>query len=96
MLTPTQLVEMEEYNKLEPIGGFRDDFRIAMLCDLVFQAVQAVAGRKGRRRKSSPMDWMPWGDGVGLPDEPKRQSLESMKAALESIAKKHGTRPRKH
>lgn len=60
-ITSEQLSEIEAYNAIEPIGGFREDFRFAQLCNLVFQIAQAVYGKRGQRRTSSPADFMPWG-----------------------------------
>lgn len=84
-ITAKQLVEWEAFDRLEPIGGFREDYRFAQVCYLIFDIAQAVYGKPGRRRKSSPIDFMPWG-GLGAEkrqrEGKKQQSVEEMKAIL--------------
>lgn len=58
MLTEKQLVEWEEYNKLEPIGSYKQDFHFANLCHLIVELAQSVWGGK-KRRITTIMDYMP-------------------------------------
>lgn len=80
-ITSEQLLEWEAYDRLEPIGGYRQDYRFAQICHLIYEISQAVYGKKGKRRRSTPKDFMPWG-----PEEketPKRkQSPEEIKERL--------------
>lgn len=84
-VTSEQLSEIEAYDSIEPIGGFREDFRFAQVCNLVFQIAQAVYGKKGQRRSSTPADFMPWGSeaiyGRRKPVK-KVQTVEEMKEVL--------------
>jgi hypothetical protein len=48
--------EWMAYDQLEPIGAWRDDARMAMLCALVASAWSDP--KKGRRPK--PDDFLPW------------------------------------
>ena len=83
------------YDDLEPIGEWRADYRIAMLCSLVMNIAQSVWGGKGKLAPVSPLDFMPnWGGertSVPKPPEPKRQSVEEMKKILQEIARFHKT-----
>ena len=62
----------------DPIGASRDDYRIATLTSLVYNAV-----KKPRARATTANDWMPQFDGGG----PKRQSPMEMRAQMMLITK---------
>jgi hypothetical protein len=79
-LTGNQVAEWEAYDRLEPIGGFRQDYRFAQVCHLIFEIAESLYGRKGQRRKSTPWDFMPWGDHAE--GRVRKQSVEELKRAL--------------
>ena len=78
-LTGVQLSEWEAYDKLDPIGTWREDFRSASLMALVSNMM------KGKEDKANtPLDFMPDWD---KSKKEKTQSVEDMKRAIMSIAK---------
>lgn len=80
-LTSNQISEWEAYNKLEPIGEWRADFRMAFIASVIINTTRAVWSKKG-----TPMikveDLMPHWD---KEDEQQVQSLEEMKQILHTI-----------
>jgi hypothetical protein len=84
------LSEWEAYDRIDPIGTWREDFRMAYLSSLVTNLVISVHGKKGAKT-TSPMDFMPdWGEEKSK--EPKKQSVEEMKEILLGIAKMQNKR----
>lgn len=85
-LSAAQLSEWEAYDKLDPIGSWRDDYRMAVLDALIVNIVSRLYSKKGRSSKEvTPMDFMPnWS---GEKKEVRKQSMEEMKQALLSFAK---------
>jgi hypothetical protein len=85
-LTSEQLSEWEAFDRLDPIGKWRDEFNFAVLDSLIVNIVSRLYSKKGHTpREVSPTEFMPnWS---GEKKIAKRQSVEDMKAALLSIAK---------
>ena len=84
-MTSSQISEWEAYDKIDPIGTWRDDFRIAKLEALIQNIVNALYARKGEKPKLvSPIDEMP--DWTGDRKVEKNQSVEEMKQILLGIA----------
>lgn len=85
-LTSAQLSEWEAYDRLDPIGTWRDDYRMAVLDSLIVNIVSRLYAKKGHTPKEvTPTEFMPnWS---GEKKIAKRQSVEDMKQALLSIAK---------
>ncbi len=52
------MAEWEEYNRLEPLGSYKQDYHFAHLCHLLVELVQAAMGAD-KRRKTRVMDFMP-------------------------------------
>jgi len=84
-LTSTQFSEWEAYDRLDPIGTWREDFRLAYLSSLVTNLTISVHGKKGAKH-TTPMDFML--DWTGTTKEPKKQSVEEMKEILMAFAKR--------
>lgn len=83
-LTSIQLSEWEAYDRLDPIGGWRSDFRIASLISIIVNIARSVWGKEGIKM-SVPLDFMPeWDKEIEL--ETKQQTVEEMKQILLSIA----------
>ena len=84
-LTSAQLSEWEAYDRLDPIGKWRDEYSFAVLDSLIINIVGRLYAKKGHTPKEfSPMDFMPnWS---GEKKVEKKQSVEEMKQALLSIA----------
>jgi hypothetical protein len=84
-LTAAQLADWRAYDRIEPIGGYRADYRVAQVCHWLFQSIQAQRG-DGKHVKSTPWDFMPWGpDEGGKGPEDKPQTVEEMKAIIMGI-----------
>jgi len=85
-LTSAQLSEWEAYDKIDPIGTWREDYRIAVLDSLIVNIVSKLYAKKGHTPKEVlPMDFMPnW---TGDKRIEKKQSVQDMKQVLMSIAK---------
>ena len=93
-LTSTQLAEWEAYDKIDPVGEWREDYRMAYLACTVTNIVKQLYAEKGDKPKlSMPIDLMPiWdreafeaGVGSGIEVDPQ-QDLNNLKTALLSIA----------
>jgi hypothetical protein len=85
-----QLSEWEAYDRIDPIGTWREDFRMAYLCSLVTNLVISVHGKKGAKT-TNVIDFMPeWGkheeDKV---IESGKSLAEQIKEVFGSIAKKN-------
>jgi hypothetical protein len=87
-LTSTQLSEWEAYDKIDPIGTWRDDYRMAYLaCTIVNIVKQLYAEKSEKLKLLAPMDFMPVWDAEKLKEiEEKPQDLNEMKNMLLSIA----------
>jgi hypothetical protein len=88
LLTGPQLNEWEAYDKIDPIGTWREDFRGAKLESLIINIVQQLYAKKGHSPViTTAAEFMPdWTGGKKV--EPKKQSVEEMKSILMSFAKK--------
>jgi hypothetical protein len=85
-LTSRQISEWEAYDRIDPIGTWREDFRLAKIESLITNIVQQLYAKKGSKPAiTSPIDFMvDWtGDKVA---EPKKQSTQEMKDILLGIA----------
>jgi hypothetical protein len=94
-LTSTQLSEWEAYDKTDPIGTWRDDFRMASLSALIVNIVQGLYHEEGVEPEIvSPSQYMPiWDSAIArkIREKPK-QTAEALKNALMSIFKAHNAR----
>lgn len=93
-LTANQLSEWEAYDKMDPMGDWRHDFRMAFLSSLINNIVTALyADKKKSVKYTTPKDFMPnWG-GEGQTEE--KQSVDDMKAILLAIAKAQNSKVQK-
>jgi len=92
MLNSRQLSEWEAYDRLDPIGEWRDDLRFAQLMSLLTNIVTRIFAKKGQSVKdSTPADFMPDWDKLALGEVDtgggKVQSVEEMKRILLDIAR---------
>lgn len=85
-LTSVQLSEWEAYDRIDPIGTWRDDYRMAVLASLIVNIVSRLYAKKGHTPKEiTPAEFMPnWS---GEKKIVKAQSIEEMKSVLLSLAK---------
>jgi hypothetical protein len=78
------LSEWEAYDRLDPIGTWRDDFRMAFLATLMTNLGIRIHGKKGSKLVELS-EFMPiWDQAVA--NQPKPQSVEDMKSVLLAIA----------
>ena len=84
-ITSAQLSEWEAYDKIDPIGSWREDYRIAVLDALIVNIVSKLYAKKGSTPKEVlPTDFMPnW---TGEKRIERKQSVSDMKQVLMSIA----------
>lgn len=85
-----QLTEWEAFDRLEPVGGYKQDFRFAQLCDLIHMLAYAIGG--GKSVKSKIQDFMPWWFLQYLKDVAKAsggQSVEEIGKNLKEWARQH-------
>ena len=84
-LSAYEIAEWEAYDRLDPIGEFRADFRMAELATVITNiAIKWAAGKK-KVDLVDILDFIPKWD-AGAPKEVKKQSVEEMKKALKEIA----------
>jgi hypothetical protein len=84
-LTSKQLSEWEAYDKIDPIGTWRDDFRLAKIESLITNIVQQLYAKKGVKPVvTTPIDFMV--DWTAEEKVKEQQSVEDMKAVLMGIA----------
>ena len=86
-ITSAQLSEWEAYDKIDPVGDWRADYRMAFLAAVITNMFRWAHGKKGTKMMEV-IDFMPqWDEEVGKGKELPTQSIEDMKKALYSIAK---------
>jgi len=86
-LTSNQISEWEAYDRIDPIGTWRDDFRMAKLAALIQNLVIQLYSKKGTTPKlRNILDEMPDWTGDNAEAMNKKQSVEEMKTILLSIA----------
>lgn len=86
-LTSAQLSEWEAYDKLDPIGTWRDDYRMAYLASMITNLVISIHGKKGAKH-TVPLDYMPKWD-AEKESIVRKQTPEEMKELLLDLAKMH-------
>jgi len=89
-LTSEQLSEWEAYDRLDPIGSWREDYRLAYLSALVTNIAISMNVKKGTTPElKSPIDFMLNFDVTNKEEvkEVTQQSVEEMKNAVLGINK---------
>jgi len=87
-LTSKQLSEWEAYDKIDPIGSWRDDFRIARLESLLVNIVNKLYAKKGVTTKDvKPIDFMTeWYSEEEILVPSEQQVAEQIKQTFLNIA----------
>jgi len=86
-LTSRQLSEWEAYDKIDPIGSWRDDFRIAKLESLLTNIVQQLYAKKGSAPTiTTPLDFMPDWSGERADIKPEKSLADEIKQVFSGIA----------
>lgn len=89
-ITSKQLSEWEAYDKIDPIGTWREDFRTAKITSLLLNIVNSLYCEKGTKPKIvSILDEMPDWTGDKKKEADKKQTMEEMKEFLLSWATQH-------
>jgi len=83
-LTSSQISEWIAYDRIDPVGKWRDDFRFAYLSSLITNLVIQINGKKGAKLTSTD-DFMFIWDEVER-EEKQGQSTDEMKQIFLSIA----------
>lgn len=89
-LTSSQLSEWEAYDRIDPVGSWRDDLRMASIESMMVNIVRMLYTKKGRSVElTQPLDFMP----KFIEDEKKettvkKQSPEEMKQFLLALARR--------
>ena len=89
-MTGDQMIEWEAFDRLEPVGGYKQDFRFAQLCDLIYVLANALGG--GKQVKSKIQDFMPWWFTQYLKDvagTSRGQSAKEIRDNLKEWARQH-------
>jgi hypothetical protein len=84
-LTSNQISEWEAYDRLDPIGTWREDFRLAYLSSLITNIALSIHGKKGTKMQS-PMDFMIEWDPAKHEKATKVQTPEQMRDILMALA----------
>jgi len=89
-LTSAQLSEWEAYDRIDPIGSWRDDFRMAAIQSTLVNIHNACNTKEGDSPlKSSPSDFLPIWDEEERKKKAEpvlvQQTQEELKAALYSV-----------
>jgi hypothetical protein len=93
-LTSAQLTEWEAYDRIDPVGKWRDELGFASLSSLIVNMARQILHdpKKGKPEYVTPEDFMPkWGEAPLQKPEPKKQSAEEMLRILKGIARVQGT-----
>jgi hypothetical protein len=87
-LTSVQISEWEAYDKIDPIGTWRDDFRMAKIVATIQNIVLSLYYEKGTPEPKyiSITDEMPDFSGEKQKASEEKQSVETMKSILLGIA----------
>jgi len=87
-LTSAQLSEWEAYDRLDPIGTWREEYRTAKLCSVIDNNFRWAHGKKGTEM-TKPVDYMPDWDMSDTKTSVKKQSPNEIKEFLLRFAKVH-------
>jgi DNA-directed RNA polymerase specialized sigma24 family protein len=78
-LTASQIAEWEAYDRLDPIGEWRNDFKFAYLASIITNLMIRAYGKKGSELTKLDDFLIKWD---GSEQEVKRQSVEEMKQVM--------------
>jgi len=84
-MTLEQITDVMAYDRIEPIGGYREDYRFAQVCLLLHNQIQQQRG-DGKWRTATLQDFMLWGPKGKSESGDKPQSVEEQKAIMLSLA----------
>lgn len=85
-LTSAQFSEWEAYDKIDPIGSWREDFRMANLAALITNIANSLYGEKGKTKTVTPLDFMPDWAGDKKKKQQQKPDHERFKQILMGVA----------
>lgn len=86
-LTAEELAEWEAYNKIQPVGTWRQDFRFAMIASTVVNLAKSIWGKRSERNNlKKPQDFMPKWDSGEEDKEVPQESVDSMRNKFQLLA----------
>jgi hypothetical protein len=88
ILTSKQVSEWLAYDRLDPIGEYRNDSRFAIVCSTITNIARSIWGKNGSKM-TLISDFMPQYEQKQINRKPK-QSVEQMKDILKTIAGVYG------
>jgi hypothetical protein len=94
-LTAKQLAEWEEYSKIDPIGKWREDYRLAYLAMLITNLTIQVHGKRGAQLAKFEDFLLEWDSEGTKTTSTKQQSVEDMRSVLMSLAASQNKKVRK-
>jgi len=89
-LTGPQLAEWEAYDKIDPVGTWREDYRVAHLISTITNIARTIwhDKEKGELKLTDPKEFMPQFQKKGTkPKVEKYQSMEQMKETMLAVAR---------
>jgi len=87
-LTSRQLAEWEAYDRIDPIGTWREDFRMAFLSSLITNLARALYPKKGHKPEMvAPEEFMPDWTGEEKEVIVKQQDPEEMKQIFQALVR---------
>ncbi len=83
-LTSCQITEWRAYDRLEPIGERRGDYRVALLCSVITNLIMSIYGVEDGKRATLQDFLLQWGEEI-KEEETIVQSVDDMKKTFLSI-----------
>ena len=86
-MTLEQMSDVIAYDRIEPMGEIRADYRMAQVCLMLHNLIQMQRG-DGKWTRATLQDFMLWGPKVSSTKPiDKPQSVEEMKAIMLTLAR---------
>jgi len=79
ILTSKQVSEWEAYDRIDPIGEYRNDTRTALVCSTITNLMRSIWGKKGSKMSSLSDFILQWGNEKKVE---KKQTPEQMRDAF--------------
>lgn len=85
-MTLEQISDVMAYDRIEPIGEIRADYRMAQVCLLLHNLIQMQRG-DGKWTRATLQDFMLFGPKINQKPLDKPQSVNEMKAIMMALAR---------
>ena len=78
-MTSEQITEWLAYDRLDPIGTWRDDFRSAQICSVIDNIAKSMWSKEGEAKYSTPRDFIPdWGQSEQIRKESEQEAVQTV------------------